>query len=160
MGHMDVLPGDDPAMPDGCTAGYYVGPKRGSNGKPKWSPHPAPASKVCAQPHFVPMGCHKCWFWNYKTWKFMMTHCPVVKTMRALRKEYRIGIEFTDWPTRPKAKPIKGPILPDVGGSRSTLSRAPVWAAAATVRPGSSRRPLRGCITSSRACVQSTGELF
>ena len=64
---MDVLPGDDPAMPDGCTAGYYVGPKRGSNGKPKWSPHPAPASKVCAQPHFVPMGCHKCWCWNYKT---------------------------------------------------------------------------------------------
>ena len=44
----------------------------------------------------------------------MVEHCPVVKTMRALRKEYRIGIEFTDWPTRPKANPIKGPILPDV----------------------------------------------
>ena len=24
--------------------------------------------------------------------------------MRALRKEYRIGIEFTDWPTRPKVR--------------------------------------------------------
>ena len=60
------------------------------------------------------MGCHKCWFWNHRTWRFMVEHCPVVKTMRALRKEYRIGIEFTDWPTRPKANPIKGPILPDV----------------------------------------------
>ena len=36
-----------------------------------------------------------------------------VKTMRALRKEYRIGIEFTNWPTRPKPKPLKGPILAD-----------------------------------------------
>ena len=34
----------------------------------------------------------------------MVEHCPVVKTMRALRKEYRIGIEFTDWPTRPKVR--------------------------------------------------------
>ena len=33
--------------------------------------------------------------------------------MRALRKEYKIGIEFTDWPTRPKPKPLRGPILPD-----------------------------------------------
>ena len=68
----------------------------------------------CEHKHFVPMGCHKCWFWNHRTWRFMVEHCPMVKTMRALRKEYRIGIEFTDWPTRPKANPIKGPILPDV----------------------------------------------
>lgn len=111
--HMDVLPGDDPAMPDGCTAGYYVGPKTSSNGKPKWNPMPPPAKRRCPLPHFVPLGCHKCWFWNYKTWRFMVKHCPQVKVMRALRKEYRIGIEFTDWPTRPKPKPIKGPILPD-----------------------------------------------
>ena len=30
-----------------------------------------------------------------------------------LRKEYRIGIEFTDWPTRPKPKPQLGPLRPD-----------------------------------------------
>ena len=40
---MDVLPGDDPTMPDGCTAGYYVGPKVGSNGKPElWLANPKP----------------------------------------------------------------------------------------------------------------------
>jgi len=111
--HMDVLPGDDPAMPDGCTANYYVGPRWSSNGKPKWNPSPKPAKRQCSREHFVPLGCHKCWFWNYKTWKHMTTHCPVVKVMRELRKEYRIGIEFTDWPTRPKPKPQKGPLKPD-----------------------------------------------
>ena len=48
--HMDVLPGDDPAMPDGCTANYYVGPRRSSNGKPKWDPRPKPAEPRTAAP--------------------------------------------------------------------------------------------------------------
>ena len=71
---MDVLPGDEPevlgtvqpeyaaALPGGCTAHYYTGPKydpgHERRGKPpKWNPHPKPAAAQCTFPHFVPMGC-------------------------------------------------------------------------------------------------------
>ena len=33
--------------------------------------------------------------------------------MRRLRALYKVGIEFTGWPTRPRVTPIKGPALPD-----------------------------------------------
>ena len=80
--HMDVLPGDDPvvlgktepmyaeALPNGCTAKYYTGPEYDPGNKargkpPKWNPHPKPDPDTkCRFPHFVPMGCHKCWRWN------------------------------------------------------------------------------------------------
>ena len=115
---MDVLPGDDPNMPEGCTAGYYTGPEydpghRQRGKPPKWNPHPKPAQTKCEWPHFVPMGCHKCWHWNWRTWRHMKEHCPEVTTMRKLRAQYKVGIEFTGWPTRPKPKPLLGPVPPD-----------------------------------------------
>ena len=30
--------------------------------------------------------------------------------MRQIRAEYKVGIEFTGWPTRPKVTPLRGPI--------------------------------------------------
>ena len=74
---------------------------------------PQPASAQCELPHFVPMGCHKCWRWNYKTWKHMVKYCPEAKQMRQLRSLYKVGIEFTGWPTRPPVTPLRGPPLPD-----------------------------------------------
>uniref|UniRef100_A0A7S0Q2W2 DUF5672 domain-containing protein n=1 Tax=Coccolithus braarudii TaxID=221442 RepID=A0A7S0Q2W2_9EUKA len=112
--YMDVLPGDDPAMPGGCSAKYYTGPKYTPGGKrEKWDPHPRPADTQCERPFFVPLGCHKCWFWNWRTWRHMKTHCPEAVEMRRLRKEYKVGVEFTGWPTRPRPKPIKGPAAVD-----------------------------------------------
>jgi hypothetical protein len=116
--HMDVLPGDDPSMPDGCTAGYYTGPKYDPGAKragkpPKWHPHPKPSTKACEWPHFVPMGCHKCWHWNWRTWKHMTKYCPEASRMRQLRAMYKVGVEFTGWPTRPRPTPIRGPAFPD-----------------------------------------------
>ena len=28
---------------------------------PKWNPKPKPDEKEVELPHFVPIGCHKCW---------------------------------------------------------------------------------------------------
>ena len=114
--YMDVLPGDDPAMPGGCTAAYHTCAKYdpGQLRKPKhlripkWNPQPRPDPTRCLRPHYVPLGCHKCWFWNVNTWRHMKTHCPEVLTMRKLRKIYQIGIEFTGWPTRPRPNPHLG----------------------------------------------------
>ena len=128
--HMDVLPGDQPdvlgtvqpeyaaALPGGCTAHYYTGPKydpgHEQRGKPpKWNPHPKPAPAQCTFPHFVPMGCHKCWRWNHRTWRHMTKYCPEAVEMRRLRALYKVGIEFTGWPTRPPVTPIRGPPLAD-----------------------------------------------
>merc|ERR1712216_813608 len=113
--YMDILPGDRADMPNGCTAGYYMGPRFNPGTlKEKWDPHPKPAADKCPRPHFVPMACHKCWFWNRKTWRHMRTYCPEAQQMRSLRAEYKhVGVEFTGWPVRPKPKPIKGPQLPD-----------------------------------------------
>ena len=129
--HMDVLPGDDPkvlgkvepayakVLPGGCKANYYVGPRYDPGAEragkpPKWNPKPKPDERVrCELPHFVPIGCHKCWRWNYKTWRHMVQHCPEAKEMRRLRALYKVGIEFTGWPTRPGVTPIKGPAKPD-----------------------------------------------
>ena len=61
----------------------------------------------------VPMGCHKCWHWNYRTWNKMVRYCPEVKTMRELRALYKVGVEFTGWPTRPRPTPSMGAIAPD-----------------------------------------------
>ena len=115
---MDVLPGDDPAMPNGCMANYYTGPEydpgHKARGKPKkWNPHPKPAATKCNWPHFVPMGCHKCWRWNWRTWKHMSRYCPEAVEMRKRRAEYKVGIEFTGWPSRPKVTPVRGPTLAD-----------------------------------------------
>jgi len=115
---MDVLPGDDPAMPAGCKANYYTGPKydpgHERRGKPpKWNPSPKPSSTQCKWKGAVPMGCHKCWRWNWRTWKHMSEHCPEAVEMRRIRAEYKVGIEFTGWPTRPKVTPVLGPTLPD-----------------------------------------------
>ena len=33
--------------------------------------------------------------------------------MRKLRALYKVGIEFTGWPTRPKPTPIVGPVAAD-----------------------------------------------
>ena len=128
--HMDVLPGDDAtilghaspeisqALPGGCTAKYYTGPEYDPGHKergkpPKWNPHPKPAAEACKLPHFVPMGCHKCWRWNHKTWRHMQTYCPEAAEMRRLRALYKVGIEFTGWPTRPPVTPVKGPTVAD-----------------------------------------------
>ena len=120
--YMDVLPGDDASMPGGCTAAYHTCAKYdpGQMRKPpalripKWNPHPKPDPNVrCERPHYVPLGCHKCWFWNHFTWKHMRTHCPEVLRMRQLRKTYQIGVEFTGWPTRPKPSPTLGAATPD-----------------------------------------------
>lgn len=112
--YMDILPGDDPAMPEGCTANYYTGPKmdRGSR-TPKWNPSPKPSETQCERKHFVPLGCHKCWGWNFRTWAHMKRHCPEAVVMRKLRAKYKVGIEFTGWPTRPRVRPLRGPALPD-----------------------------------------------
>lgn len=67
---------------------------------PKWNPQPKPAKRQCANEHFVPMGCHKCWFWNQRTWKHMKRYCPEVNVMKQIRAEYRVGVEFTGWPVR------------------------------------------------------------
>ena len=111
---MDTLPGDDPSMPDGCTAHYYTGPEYDpgfkARGKPpKWHPFPKPAPTKCEWKHFIPMGCHKCWRWNRRTWKHMQTYCPEAQRMRDIRAEYKVGIEFTGWPTRPRVTPLRGP---------------------------------------------------
>ena len=112
---MDVLPGDDPARPEGCTANYYTGPEYDpgakERGKPrKWNPSPKPAETKCDWPHFIPMGCHKCWRWNWRTWNHMKLYCPEAKRMREIRAEYKVGIEFTGWPTRPPVTPFRGPV--------------------------------------------------
>ena len=128
--HMDVLPGDSAdilgtteptiseALPAGCTAGYYNGPEydpgHKARGKPpKWNPFPKPAATRCKLPHFVPMGCHKCWRWNWKTWRHMTAHCPEATEMRRLRSLYKVGIDFTGWPTRPRVTPAIGPTKAD-----------------------------------------------
>jgi hypothetical protein len=112
---MDVLPGDDPARPEGCTANYYTGPEYDpgakERGKPrKWNPSPKPAKTKCDWPHFIPMGCHKCWRWNWRTWNHMKLYCPEAQRMREIRAEYKVGIEFTGWPTRPPVTPFRGPV--------------------------------------------------
>ena len=33
--------------------------------------------------------------------------------MRRLRATYKVGVEFTGWPTRPKPTPVRGAVLPD-----------------------------------------------
>lgn len=120
--HMDVLPGETPAgypsYPDGCTADY-VAMKPWQKAR-QWHPKPRPASTPCTGdqgeqygPFFVPMGCHKCWSWNLKTWAFIREHCPEAVTMRKLRKSYQIGVEFTGFPLRPKVAPIVGPVPVD-----------------------------------------------
>ena len=128
--HMDVLPGDSAevlgktepaiakALPRGCTAKFYTGPEydpghRERGKPPKWNPHPRPDPQACELPHFVPMGCHKCWRWNYKTWRHMTKYCPEAVEMRRLRALYKVGIEFTGWPTRPPVTPLVGPTLAD-----------------------------------------------
>ena len=35
------------------------------------------------------------------------------KEMRRLRALYKVGIEFTGWPTRPAPTPLRGPALAD-----------------------------------------------
>jgi hypothetical protein len=84
---------------------------------PKWNPHPKPDKKRCHLPHFVPMGCHKCWRWNFRTWRHMSQYCPEAVEMRRLRAgshgDTKIGIEFTGWPTRPPVTPLKGPTRAD-----------------------------------------------
>ena len=107
-----------PHPPSGCTAGFYTGPEYDPGAKargkpPKWHPHPKPSERQCEWPQFVPMGCHKCWYWNFRTWKHMRRHCPEAVRMRALRAKYRVGIEFTGWPTRPRVTPLRGTALPD-----------------------------------------------
>jgi hypothetical protein len=115
---MDILPGETPAgyprYPRGCTANY-VDMKPSQKAK-QWHPTPRPAATPCMGdkgeqygPFFVPMGCHKCWSWNTKTWLFIREHCPEAVTMRKLRKRYQIGVEFTGFPLRPKLAPIAGP---------------------------------------------------
>ena len=43
----------------------------------------------------------------------MTKHCPEAVEMHRLRKIYKVGIEFTGWPTRPPITPIRGPPLAD-----------------------------------------------
>jgi len=119
--YMDVLPGDDPDMPEGCTAAFHTCAKYdpGQMRKPpelripKWNPMPKPSPTRCERPHYVPLGCHKCWFWNQRTWRHMAEHCPEAVRMRELRALYKVGVEFTGWPTRPRPSPAKGPARPD-----------------------------------------------
>ena len=93
---MDVLPGEDPSMPNGCRAKYYTGPRydpghRERGKPPKWHPQPMPADVQCEWKHFVPMGCHKCWHWNWRTWKHIREHCPEAVRMRKLRALYKVS---------------------------------------------------------------------
>jgi len=119
--YMDVLPGEDPAMPDGCRAKFHTCAKYDPGmwrrpphlRIPKWNPEPKPANVQCERPHYVPMACHKCWHWNHRTWNKMTKFCPEVITMRELRALYKVGVEFTGWPTRPRPSPVKGKVLPD-----------------------------------------------
>lgn len=116
--HMDVLPGEAPQgyppLPSGCTANFYTGPKyQPHTTKRKWQPTPLPSPQQCPERSFVPMACHKCWFWNQRTWRFMKRHCPEVTTLRQLRRKYEVGTEFTGFPKRPKPTPRRGAIPPD-----------------------------------------------
>jgi hypothetical protein len=43
----------------------------------------------------------------------MREHCPEAVRMRKLRALYKVGIEFTGWPTRPKPTPLIGPVPAD-----------------------------------------------
>ena len=86
---------------------------RNPKGKPKWNPTPHPAKTQCPQRPFVPMACHKCWHWNRRTWGHITQTCPEAVAMRKLRAQYKVGVEFTGWPTRPKPKPARGRVLPD-----------------------------------------------
>ena len=43
----------------------------------------------------------------------MQRYCPEAVQMRALRAQYKVGIEFTGWPTRPPVTPLSGPALAD-----------------------------------------------
>jgi len=43
----------------------------------------------------------------------MRQHCPEAVTMRKLRKSYGVGVEFTNFPTRPMPKPRAGAQPPD-----------------------------------------------
>eukprot|EP00967_Tisochrysis_lutea_P096288 scaffold140923_cov34-Tisochrysis_lutea.AAC.3 len=119
---MDILPGEQPKgypiYPDGCTADYIAMKKRQRD--KQWRPQPRPSTTPCVSdkgekygPFFIPMGCHKCWTWNPRTWGFMREHCFEAVTMRKLRRSYGIGVEFTGFPTRPKIAPRKGAVTPD-----------------------------------------------
>lgn len=60
-------------------ANYYTGPKYNPHStKRKWAPTPMPADVQCEQKSFVPLGCHKCWYWNRRTWRHMKETCPEV----------------------------------------------------------------------------------
>ena len=40
--------------------------------------------------HFVLRGCHKCWHWNWRTWKHIREHCPEAVRC-ALRALYKVS---------------------------------------------------------------------
>ena len=87
-------------MPEGCRAKFHTCAKydpgmwrRPAHLRiPKWNPTPKPANVQCERPHYVPMGCHKCWHWNHRTWNKMRKYCPEVQTMRQLRALYKVGM--------------------------------------------------------------------
>jgi len=78
--YMDVLPGEGRGL--GCTAYYHDSEKH------LWHPRPRPPRKRCPRPQFVPVACHKCWKWNFRTWNFMRVHCPESLMARTLAKLY------------------------------------------------------------------------
>ena len=112
---MDVLPGEDASMPNGCRANYYTGPKydpghRERGKPPKWHPQPMPANVQCDWRQFVPMGCHKCWHWNwYATpsvyrcaWPSRARTCIAVHMVMARRKLHGAQRARRTWlPTHP-----------------------------------------------------------